>query len=207
MSLKDFLEKLEIGENKVKLSKQDIDGIMAENGKVVKTETEKVEEKYKADIEGYKTTINDLNDKIKNAPNSEDFEKLKTQVADYEDKEAKRIEQEKATKADETLTNNILAVFGDKKFSSDYAKNGLLADIKAEFNKEENKGKGIKEIFETLTKDREGIFANPNNFKDMPGMGDIDTTVTKEAFDKMSYKERVELKQNNPELFAKYNVN
>jgi len=207
MSLKDFLEKLEIGENKVKLSKEDIDGIMAENGKVVKTETEKVEGKYKTDIENYKTTINDLNDKIKNAPNSEDFEKLKTQVADYEDKEAKRIEQEKAIKEDETLTNNILAVFGDKKFSSDYAKNGLLADIKAEVNKEENKGKGIKEIFETLTKDREGIFANPNTFKDMPGMGDIDTTVTKEAFDKMSYKERVELKQNNPELFAKYNVN
>ena len=207
MSLKDFLEKLEIGENKVKLSKEEINGIMAENGKVVKTETDKVEEKYKADIENYKTTINDLNDKIKNAPNSEDFEKLKNQVADYEDKEAKRIEQEKATKADETLTNNILAVFGDKKFSSDYAKNGLLADIKTEVNKEENKGKGIKEIFEALTKDRDGIFANPNTFKDMPGMGDIDTTVTKEAFDKMSYKERVELKQNNPELFAKYNVN
>jgi hypothetical protein len=35
----------------------------------------------------------------------------------------------------------------------------------------------------------------------------IDNTVSKETFDKMSYKERVELKQENPELFQKYNNN
>jgi polyhydroxyalkanoate synthesis regulator phasin len=205
MSLKDFLEKLEIGENKVKLSKEDISGIMAESGKVVKNETDKLEEKYKTDIESYKNTINDLNDKIKNAPSSEDLENLKNQVADYENKEAQRIEQEKAMKQDQTLTNNILAVIGDKKFSSDYAKNGLLADIKSEMKKEENQGKGIKDIFEELTKDKADIFANPNQVKDMAGMDDIDTSVTKDIFDKMNYKERIEFKASNPELFAKYN--
>lgn len=205
MGLKDYLENLELGEQKVKLSKEEIKGILAESGKVVNTETEKVENKYKEDIESYKNTINDLNDKIKNAPSSEDLENLKNQVADYEKKEADRIEKEKATKADETLTNNILSVFGDKKFSSEYAKNGLLNDIKSELKKEENQGKGIKDIFDELTKDRGDIFANPNTLKDMAGMEDIDTSVSKEAFDKMNYKERVEFKQNNPELFAKYN--
>ena len=205
MGLKDYLESLELGENKLKLSKEEIKGILAESGKVVNTETEKVENKYKEDIESYKNTINDLNDKIKNAPSSEDLENLKKQVADYENKEAQRVEQEKAMKQDQTLTNNILAVFGDKKFSSEYAKNGLISDIKAEMKKEENQGKGIKDIFEELTKDKADIFANPNQVKDMAGMDDIDTSVTKDIFDKMNYKERVEFKETNPELFAKYN--
>lgn len=205
MSLKEYLESLELGENKVKLSKEEIKGILAESGKIVNTETEKVESQYKQEIDGYKNTINDLNDKIKKAPSAEDLENLKNQVTEYEQKEAARVEQEKATKAEQALTNNILEVFGDKKFSSEYAKNGLLNDIKEEVRKEENQGKGIKEIFEQLTKDRSDIFANPNPMQDMPGMGDIDNGVSKEAFDKMGYKERVEFKENNPELFAKYN--
>lgn len=205
MGLKDYLEGLEIGENKLKLSKEEIKGIIAESGKIVDTETNKVKDQYEKDIESYKNTINDLNDKIKNAPSSEDLENLKNQVAEYEKQEATRVEKEKAAKIEETLNNNILAVFGDKKFSSDYAKNGLLNDIKAELKKEENQGKGIKDIFDDLTKDRTDIFVNPNQIKDMPGMEDMDNSVTKEAFDKMSYKERIEFKGNNPELFAKYN--
>ena len=33
--------------------------------------------------------------------------------------------------------------------------------------KEENQGKGIKDIFEELTKDKPGIFENPNQIQDM----------------------------------------
>lgn len=206
MSLKDYLENLEIGENKAKLSKEDIKGILAESGKTTKNETDKIENQYKEELENYKNTINDLNDKIKNAPSSEDMENLKNRVADFEKKESERIEKEKASKLDETLTNNIMTVIGDRKFTSDYAKNGLLADIKTEIKKEENQGKGIKDIVEELTKDRTDIFANPNQIKDMAGMEDIDNSVSKEIFDKMNYKERIEFKQSNPELFAKYNV-
>ena len=42
----------------------------------------------------------------------------------------------------------------------------------------------------------------------MPGMGENDTTsdnITKEMFNKMSYLQRVELKEKNPELFKKMN--
>jgi len=205
--MNEFLEKLEIGEGKVKLSKEEIKAILAEHGKSIKTETEKVENKYKADVENYKTTIDDLKKQIENAPSSDDVENLKTRIADFEKKEADRIAREETEKADRALTNNILSVFGDRKFSSEYAKNGLLTDIKTELNKEENKGKGIKDIFEELTKDRADIFANPNQVKDMPDMQDMDNGISKEDFDKMSYKQRVELKESNPELFAKYNVN
>jgi hypothetical protein len=39
-------------------------------------------------------------------------------------------------------------------------------------NKPENKGRSIKEIFDALTKDKNDIFANPNQMQDMPGMGE-----------------------------------
>ena len=70
------------------------------------------------------------------------------------------------------MTNNINEVFGDKKFTSDYARSGLTNDIKNELNKPENKGRSIKDIFDALTKDKTDIFANPNQVKDMPGMGE-----------------------------------
>lgn len=203
--MNDFLENLEIGENKIKLSKEEIKSILAEHGKSVKTETEKVESKYKKDIEEYKTTIDDLKEQIKNAPKSDEIENLNKKIADYEQKEADRVAKEQAEKEEQALNNNILNVFGDKKFTSDYAKNGLMNDIKTELKKEENKGLGIQEIFDNLTKDRTDIFANPNQVKDMEGMGDTDTTVSKDVFDKMSYNQRLELKASNPELFEKYN--
>lgn len=198
MSLKEILEELEIGENKEKLSKADIKTIMAESGKVVNAEVEKVKNEYTE-------TINDLKAQIEKAPKTDEIESLKTKIADFEQKEADRVAKEEQDKKDRIIRDNILSVFGDKKFTSEYAKNGLLNDIKVELDKEENKGKGIKDIFDELTKDRTDIFANPNQVKDMAPMGDIDNNVSKEEFDKMSYKQRVELKSTNPELFAKYN--
>lgn len=203
--MNDFLANLEIGENKIKLSNDEIKAILAEHGKSVKTETEKIENKLKKDIDNYKSTIDDLKKQIENAPKSEEMENLKSKIAEYEQKETDRLASEKAKKDDEVLTNNILSAIGEKKFTSNYAKVGLINDIKAELSKEENKGLGITEIFNNLTKDKEGIFENPNQIKDMEGMGDTDTTVSKEAFDKMSYNQRLELKHSNPTLFEKYN--
>ena len=198
MSLKEILEELEIGENKEKLSKSDIKTIMAQSGKVVNAEVEKVKNEYTE-------TINDLKAQIEKAPKTDEIESLKTKIADFEKKEAERVAEEDRQRKDKLLNESILGVFGDKKFTSEYAKNGLMNDIKKELDKEDNKGKGIKEIFEELTKDATGIFANPNVVPDMPSMGDIPTEKTKEDFQKMSYKERVELKAQDPELFAKLN--
>jgi len=203
--MNDFLENLEIGENKIKLSKEEIKAIMKEHGKTITTETKKIEDKYLGDIEEYKNTINELKEQISKAPKTDEIENLNKKIADYEQKEANRIAKEEAEKEEQLLTNNILNVFGDKKFTSEYAKNGLLNDIKLELKKDENKGLGIQEIFDNLTKDRTDIFMNPNQIKNMEGMGDIDTNVTQEAFDKMSYNQRVEFKHSNPELFEKYN--
>lgn len=165
MSLKDYLENLEIGEEKFKLSKEDIKGILAESGKVVNTETEKLKDEYKK-------TIDDLKEQIKNAPNSDEVENLKNTIAEMEAKEQKRIADEKAKKEDEILTNNIIEVFGDKQFVNDYTKNAIINDIKVALKDSNNGGKSAKDLFEEITKDKSDIFANPNKVQDMPGMGD-----------------------------------
>ena len=170
--MKEFLESLEIGEGKVKLSKDEIKSILAENGKVVTNETNKVRTELTNEINTYKTTITNLENQVKNMPSSDDVTKLQNEIQTLKDAENQRLANEKARQEDETLTNNIVSVFGDKKFTSDYVKNGIIADIKSELKKTENTGKGIKEIFETLTKDKNGIFENPNQPTGMPGMGD-----------------------------------
>jgi hypothetical protein len=165
MGLKDYLESLEIGEEKTKLSKETIKEILAESGKVVKTETDKLKEDYQ-------NTIDDLQSKIENAPKSEEIENLKNTIADMKAKEEQRIKDEKAKKDDEILTNNIIEAFGDKQFINEYTKNAIINDIKNGLKDENNGGKSAKDLFEEITKDKSDIFANPNQFKDMEGMGD-----------------------------------
>ena len=63
-------------------------------------------------------------------------------------------------------------MFEGKTLTSNYAREGLLRDIKEGLNKPENKGKGIQDLFNELTKDKTDIFTNPNQQKDMPSMGD-----------------------------------
>ena len=204
--MKGFLEELEIGEGKVKLSKEEIKSIIAKHGEYIKTETEKVEKQYKEEINEYKTTIDDLKEQIKNAPKSDELESLKGKIADYEQKEADRIAKQKAKEEDDILTKNIVEVIGDKKFVNDYTKNSIINEVKAALKDNANLGKSAKDLFEQITNGKDGIFANPNQVIDMPSVDEnVETTISKEDFNKMGYKERLELKSSNPELFKKYN--
>lgn len=204
--MKGFLEELEIGEGKVKLSKEEIKSIIAKHGEYIKTETEKVEKQYKEEISEYKTTIDDLKEQIKNAPKSDELESLKGKIADYEQKEADRIAKQKAKEEDDILTKNIVEVIGDKKFVNDYTKNSIINEVKTALKDNANLGKSAKDLFEQITNGKDGIFANPNQVIDMPSVDEnVETTISKEDFNKMGYKERLELKSSNPELFKKYN--
>ena len=170
--MKDFLEKLEIGEDKIKLSKDEIKEILAKNGEYIKIETDKVEEKYKYQLEENKQTIAELKTQLDEAPKTDDLESLKQTIADYEQKEKDREAKQLQEKEDKELEDNINVLFEGKTFTSNYAKQGLLNDIKNGYKNPENKGKGIKELFEEYTKDKTDIFTNPNEQKDMEGMGD-----------------------------------
>ena len=204
--MKGFLEELEIGEGKVKLSKEEIKSIIAKHGEYIKTETEKVEKQYKDEINEYKSTIDDLKEQIKNAPKSDELESLKEKIADYEQKEADRVAKQKAKEEDDILTKNIVEVIGDKKFVNDYTKNSIINEVKTALKDNANLGKSAKDLFEQITNGKDGIFANPNQVIDMPSVDEnVETTISKEDFNKMGYKERLELKSSNPELFKKYN--
>ena len=154
------------------LEKEQVDKVMAIYGEAENARKKELEEvKSQLDeankkIATYETKINEFNEQSKD--NAEWKNKYDELQASIKEQEAKR----KAEEQDKILTNNILELFGDRKFTSDYAKNGLLNDIKNGLNLPENKGKGIQELFDSLTKDKEGIFVNPNQVKDMAGMGD-----------------------------------
>ena len=163
------------------LESEQIDKVMALYGKAIAkkdSEIDKLTDSNKEltdKVNAYETKINEFNESAKdNADWKSKYEELQTTIKEQEAKK-------KAEEEDKILTNNINEVFGDKQFTSEYARTGLTNDIKNELNKPENKGRSIKDIFDALTKDKTDIFANPNQVKDMPGMGDSeDKPETKE---------------------------
>ena len=204
--MKDFLETLEIGENKVKLSSEDIKNILKKHGEYIKIETDKVDIKYKDQLEDNKTTINELKAQIEKSPKTDEMESLKSKIAEYEQNEADRTAKQKAKEEDDILTNNINQVFGDKKFVNDFTKNAIMNEIKIALKDNANLGKSAKDLFEEITNGKDGIFANPNKVVDMPSIDEnVENAISKDDFDKMGYMQRLELKQSNPELFNKYN--
>lgn len=154
------------------LDEEQKDKVMALYGKAIgkkdnEIETLKNDKKDLEDkIETYETKINEFNESAKdNADWKSKYEELQTSI---EEQEAKK----KAEEEDKMLTSNINALFEGKTFTSEYARSGLLNDIKNGLNNPENKGKGIQDLFNELTKDKTDIFANPNQQQDMEGMGD-----------------------------------
>ena len=166
--MKDFLENLEIGENKVKLSQEEIKSILAEHGKSVKTETEKVENNIRKENEDLKATIDDLKEQISKAPKSDEIESLKSKIADYETKEKERKEEENKKIFEENLNKNVLEAIGDKEFVNERTKNAIINEVKTALQDKANVGKSAKDIFENITKDSTDIFKNKNELKDMP---------------------------------------
>lgn len=154
------------------LESEQIDKVMALYGKAITKKDKEIEtlksskEELENKVSTYESKINEFNESSKdNADWKLKYEELQTSIKEQEAKQ-------KAEEEDKILTSNINALFEGKKFTSEYARNGLLNDIKAGLNKPENKGKGIQDLFNELTKDKTDIFASDNQFKDMEGMGD-----------------------------------
>ena len=162
------------------LEEEQIEKVMALYGKAITKKDKEVEtltkekEELTSKVETYETKINEFNESSKdNADWKLKYEELQTSIKEQEAKQ-------KAEEEDKILTDKINALFEGKTFTSDYARNGLLNDIKTGINNPENKGKGIEDLFNELTKDKDGIFANPNQLKDMEGMGDSEQNNAKQ---------------------------
>lgn len=159
-------------EDLVDLTDEQKDLVMSLYGKSI-TKKDKEIENLNSKVETLSNQIKDYETKIEEIGKTANegaewklkFEELQTSM---KEKEA----QQKAIEEEKILNDNINSLFEGKTFTSDYARSGLLNDIKEGLKKPENKGKGIQDLFNELTKDKTDIFANPNQIKDMEGMGD-----------------------------------
>lgn len=166
-----------------------IDTIMAEHGKLVT--------KDKEELQTLKGQISKLEEDSKTA------EEIKQKYEALEAEQAKL----NAKKESDNIFNDIQSFMGDKKFVNDFTKNAIIDELKSALDNDANKGKSTKDLFDEITNGKDGLFVNPNQIVDMPSIDEsVETTLSKDAFDKMGYNERVKLKQSNPELFKKYNV-
>ena len=168
--MREFLKGLE-------LDKETIDTIMAEHGKLITEAKEKTQD-LENKVKDYETKIGELSSKAEtNTKVQEELDNLKKSIAENEAKA-------KAKAEDEILTKNITSAFGDKKFVNDYTKNAIVNDIKTALKDSNNAGKSAKDLFEELTKDKEGIFDNPNKGVSTPPTGDVNTGLVKENHDR-----------------------
>lgn len=154
------------------LESEQIDKVMSLYGKAITKKDKEIEtltndkKSLEEKVATYETKIKEFDESSKdNADWKTKYEELQTSIKEQEAKQ-------KAEEEDKILNDNINALFEGKTFTSEYARNGLLNDIKLGLNKPENKGKGIQDLFDELTKDKTDIFTNPNQLKDMEGMGD-----------------------------------
>ena len=165
------------------------------NAKVEEVKTLKGEKKA---LEDEVTRLNE------NANDNEDVKKeleaLKAKIdADAKQAEADRISREKA-ESDERLFNEAL---GEKKFSHDAIKSHYFNLFRQDLAKEENKGKSAVDILHNLTKDDKNACEGVTAVKLAGGtpQGNGSNSVTKEAFNKMSYKERLQIYNENQALY------
>ena len=168
--MREFLKGLE-------LDKETIDTIMAEHGKLITEAKEKTQE-LENKVKDYESKIGELSSKAEtNTKVQEELDNLKKSIAENEAKA-------KAKAEDDALTKNITSAFGDKKFVNEYTKNAIISDIKTALKDSNNVGKSAKDLFEELTKDKEGIFDNPNKGVSTPPTGDVNTGLAKENHDR-----------------------
>lgn len=164
--MKDYLEKLEIGEEG--LTKDQIKGIIAEASKMTTNEVNKIKNELEKEIAEKDEVIKSLNEDIKKSPSADELENLKSKIADYETKEKERKEQEDKKIFEENLNKNVLEAIGDAEFVNERTKNAIINEVKIALQDKANVGKSAKDIFETITKDSTDIFKNKNELKDMP---------------------------------------
>ncbi|MEA4896135.1 MAG: phage scaffolding protein [Oscillospiraceae bacterium] len=101
-----------------------------------------------------------------------DAAELQKKIDEYKAADEKRTADEKAAAARADVEARFGKALGERSFAHDYIKAGVLSDFEKALADEANKGKGDIEIFDTLTKDKEGIFASQNPYQaNMGGMG------------------------------------
>ena len=200
--MREFLKGLE-------LDKETIDTIMAEHGKLLtgtKEKNETLSEQLKAAQEGLAAANTEIE-----SFKSMDIDSIKKAADDYKSK-YEEAEKEAASKiADMEYTAALKDALADEKFSSEYARSGIINDIRAKGLKYD--GGKILGLEDALTALKE---AQPEAFKSNIAApvgaeyaGDRRhqhgaAGVTLEAYKKMKQQDKIKFKQENPTLYMQF---
>ncbi len=165
--MKKFLEDLEIGEGKVKLSEDQIKAILTEHGKSVNAEKEKVRTELSTEIETYKNQLNDANNEIKSYKEM-DIDGIKKSAEEWETKYNDLVKSQNEAKEKSIREERTNAFFNGVEFASESAKAGVIAQFNEKdfkYDEKEQKFQGASEWLEELKKNDVGAFksdvANP----------------------------------------------
>lgn len=181
------------------LTKEQIDSVMAENGRDIEAEKEKAQnssneiKNLKNQLEEANTTITDLK------KNNADNEALQAKVTEYEN----TIATQKA-EFEEKMKNITLDTAIEKALAKANAKHSDLLSVKIDKSKlviEEGNVKGLEEQIKALQETYKDLFGSSITGREPNNSGTASKGITKEQFNKMSYKERVELYNTNRELY------
>ena len=124
-------------------------------------------QKQKEKLDTANQSIKELNETIKGYEGTDETIKtLQGKVEAYEQAEADRVQAEKDRKADEEMNARITETIGEVEFINEFTKNSIYQAIKDGVKADSTKG--VKSIFEELTKDKEGIFKNPQDPINLP---------------------------------------
>lgn len=151
------------------LSDEDVQKILAENGKDIereKAKTAEANEEIKTLKEDKKSLEEKITELTENAQSAEEYktqlETLQKEIKEKEEKdEADRIAKEKA----ESVANRFGAVLGEKKFTHEAIKADYLKKFGDALENKDFEGKSDSEIFHELTKDDGTAFEGVSVFK------------------------------------------
>ena len=189
------------------VEKEVAEKIFAERSKEIeadKAKREKLETELKEKKESLDNLSKEFEDlKSSNASAEEYKTKYEALVADNEAKakqaEADRILAEKT----ENINKRFEAVVGEKKFSHNAIKADYLKKFGEALELEENKSLSDEQVFHNLIKDDATAFTGVTAVKLQGGtpQGVGGKSVTREDFNKMSYKERLQIYNENQALY------
>lgn len=177
------------------LEKETIDKIMDENGKDINREKGKAEE-FKTQLDTAKETLKSF----EGVDVKELQSKVATLTSDLEQKD-KDYQEKIADMEFNTLLDNAISSSGAKNSKAVKA----LVDIEA-LKTSKNQSEDIKKAIETVKSENDYMFGSSEPIDSLVGSTNNGGTaqnndVTKEAFAKMGYSERLKLKKSDPKKY------
>lgn len=191
------------------LTKEQIDSVMGINGNdIEKVKTKLTEAEKEADT--LKEPIKDRDKQLNDLKNSkEDLDGLKSQIETLQKDNKAKDEQYKAEIRNLKVNSAVDAALTGAKAKNHTAVKALLKDLDKAELLEDGTVKGLKEQIEALTKADDSKFLfdietapqTPKGATPASSPKASATVITKEQFNKMGYRDRLELFNNDPTTY------